>query len=802
MKNAMWRYIVSLAPFFVIVYPQPPPSPWAQSQALRQQTARLGADRPCYPSGPNPPQMAPIATPASMPPPTPFVHSPQAIPGSPIEFPLLNEQSAPSGQVRHSDQGPLGREVVTVYRRAETSLTQLPLQPGPSFTGDLQIAHPPSPHERDWVLATGNETAIDNVLAISLMYGGRLASMGFFYRGTDIFYYAIMHKYSGPVFLKPNPYTYTELMRVARENEEVELGLTQLCGQDNGQGKVTFSTYWEKIPGISFKIWFPGTREAEMQRIKFENEGYRLTSLCGYSVKNRAQYVGVWSKPALSNTPYEAYYGLTMTECLEKDKSLKAKGYVAVQFRVFNNGNDVLCAAIWEYQPKKWHTIEWGTELQAIQKKVTQYSNSLPRSRLPRQVSHYIDAEQKVTYVVLWSDLHSFRYPNPPEIWANKSHIPTTYLPGTTDLLKSDQLEFIVKRVEHFMRDLDIPGLSVAISKNERLKFAAGFGYSNVRRQELVTPMHQFRVGSVSKPITAAAILTLVDQGRLRLDQKVFGPDSLFGAEFSRKKPYGRYVTDLTVRNLLEHTSGGWNNLENDPAWIEPRKPTSELIGMVLESQQLVFKPGKTWIYSNFGYQLLGHIIERISGMSYEQFVKKHVWERVGVDEIQIARPTIAEKSRREVFYYMSGNRVGFNPYEMPPPERTGPWGGWIASPIELLKIMSHLDGFSYRADLLSPWALKEWTKPSPASNGTYGLGWSINVMGFNGWQHDGRMPGSASMLVRLDNGLEMAVVVNKEYSERDFFHELGYILHHIGQNCDWWSRPDVDLFTMNSLRV
>lgn len=85
--------------------------------------------------------------------------------------------------------------------------------------------------------------------------------------------------------------------------------------------------------------------------------------------------------------------------------------------------------------------------------------------------------------------------------------------------------------------------------------------------------------------------------------------------------------------------------------------------------------------------------------------------------------------------------------------------------------------------------------------------------MGFNGWQHDGRMPGSAAMLVRLDNGLEMAVVVNKvgeinpnpqpsplffvlkEYSERDFFHELGYILHHIGNNCDWWNDTRIDLF-------
>jgi len=149
---------------------------------------------------------------------------------------------------------------------------------------------------------------------------------------------------------------------------------------------------------------------------------------------------------------------------------------------------------------------------------------------------------------------------------------------------------------------------------------------------------------------------------------------------------------------------------------------------------------------------------------------------------------------RREVLYYMSGNKVGFNPYEMLRPERTGPWGGWIASPIELLKLMSHLDGFNRRPDLLSRRSLQQWSVPTSASNETYGLGWSLNIMGFNGWQHDGRMPGSAAMLVRLDNGISMAVAVNKEYSERDFFHELGYVLHHIVNN-DWWKDSKVDLF-------
>ncbi len=107
-------------------------------------------------------------------------------------------------------------------------------------------------------MVAGNETAVDNVLAISLLYGGRLVSMGSFAAHSDaqMRYYAIMHRFSGPVFLKPNPLRYAELLKVAQENEEVDMALTQLCaGEDEETRKVIFHTYWERIPGVSFRVW-------------------------------------------------------------------------------------------------------------------------------------------------------------------------------------------------------------------------------------------------------------------------------------------------------------------------------------------------------------------------------------------------------------------------------------------------------------------------------------------------------------------------------------------------------------------
>ncbi|KAL3123470.1 hypothetical protein niasHT_004642 [Heterodera trifolii] len=673
----------------------------------------------------------------------------------------------------------------------------------------LQIVHPPSPREKDWVMVAGAEKHVDNVLSCSLSYGGRLVSMDHFrdpHKGNQLHYYAIMHRFSGSVFLKPEPMSFSELLKTAQENEEVDMALTQLCGHDEyGDGRVQFSTYWERVPGADSRIWFAGSPESDVQKSLFEKDGFRLISLCGYSIRKKtARFVGVWQKPALRAVPYEAHYGVTLSECIELNDRLAARDFVAVQFRVFRNLDEVLCCAIWEYLPGRRHWIEIGDDLRKMFRKYGPPPTKFPGHRsppwpiMPRQISHFFaPADDRLQFVVLWSDVHSFRHPRAPEIWPKGQRIPINYLAGTESQIEQSQSEFIAKRVERFMRELDIPGLSVAISRDEQLKYAAGFGFGNVRKRREVTPNEQFRIGSVSKPITAAAVLLLVDKGSLELERHVFGPkNSIFGNEFARQKPYGKWVTDITVRHLLEHTSGGWNNVDTDPAWLEPDKGTVELIEKVLAEQPLIAQPGKAWIYSNFGYQLLGHIIERIAGMEYEQFVKRYIWQRIGVKDIQVARPSLSEKSRREVLYYMGGgNRVGFNPYDLLPPRRIGPWGGWIASPIELLRLMAHLDGFKRRPDLLSDWAIREWAKPTEASNETYGLGWSLNIMGFNGWQHDGRMPGSASMLVRLDNGLEMAVVVNKEYSDRDFFHELGYILHHIGNNCDWWKDRSIDLF-------
>uniref|UniRef100_A0AC35UH88 Beta-lactamase domain-containing protein n=1 Tax=Rhabditophanes sp. KR3021 TaxID=114890 RepID=A0AC35UH88_9BILA len=652
----------------------------------------------------------------------------------------------------------------------------------PFICANNQIVHPPKPNEQNWVLVAANESTTDKVLAISLAYGGRLVSMNYYVQFKIIYYYAIMNKYNyaGPVFLKPNPVNFTQLNQMIKENEQLDLIPTQLCGQESHiPSEVVFSSYWERVPGADFKVWWPGSSSAEFQKSNFEKEGYYLFNLCGYSIQNRAQYIGVWLKDSTKVTPYQAYYGLTLRDSMRKDKQLAIKGFIATRFQCFNNRGTVLCSGIWEYRPKNTHSIEIGGDLKLMYNKL----NLL--GFIPRQISHFFNEQQSSPiFVVLWSNFDSYRFSEPPEIWGKDEVIPMNVLDGSLKLIKKNQLDFMIDRVTRFMKEMDIPGLSLAISKHERIKFAAGFGYSDLKRKIEVTSESQFRIGSVSKPVTASAIILLIEKGKFCLEDKIFGRRGILFNDFSKTSKYGKYIEEVTLRNLLEHTTGGWSNLENDVVFMDTNSNTRDFINMVLENYPLTVKPNTDWVYSNFGYLLLGFIIEKYSGTNYETFVKENIWKKANVTDISIARPTVAERAPREVLYYMSGNSIGFNPYELPPPERIGAFGGWIASSSEMLKFMRIVDGFPQYKDIISASSVKMMSEGTIVSNATYGLGWSINVMGFNGVSHDGRMPSSSAMLVMLRNGVAVALAVNKEYSDSSYFTIISFLLHHIA-NCD-----------------
>lgn len=209
----------------------------------------------------------------------------------------------------------------------------------------------------------------------------------------------------------------------------------------------------------------------------------------------------------------------------------------------------------------------------------------------------------------------------------NGNAAPVSY---TIEVSMQADIPGIETAVKAFMTKYDVPGLSIAILKDERLVYAKGYGLANKETGEPVTTNTTFRLGSIAKSVTAMAILKLVDEGRLTLDQRVFGPGSILGTTFG-EKPYTPQLEQITVRQLLEHTAGGdawssqWDPANNkiDPyfqkEWLGYSQ--DELIGRVLDTRPVTQTPGSKFVYSNIGMGIAGRVVEKLSGMTYEAYV-------------------------------------------------------------------------------------------------------------------------------------------------------------------------------------
>ena len=304
-----------------------------------------------------------------------------------------------------------------------------------------------------------------------------------------------------------------------------------------------------------------------------------------------------------------------------------------------------------------------------------------------------------------------------------------------------------------FMAKHNVPGLSIAIAKDGRLVTAQGFGVANTSTQEPVTPDHVFRIASVSKPITSAAIFALVEAGKVRLTDRIFGKDAVLGLDFGQP-PFKPYVADITLQHLLTHTAGGWQNDRADPMFSRPEMNHQQLIASTIENQSLTNAPGTHYAYSNFGYCILGRVIEKLTGKPYAAAVHQEVLRRCGVTGMRIAGNTLADRVANEVVYYVQGNE---SPYGMQV-ARMDSHGGWLASPTDLVRFLVHVDGFSAPPDILRRSTIETMTTASSANAG-YANGWAVNKS--NNWWHTGSLPGTSTLMVRTSGGSCWAALAN-----------------------------------------
>lgn len=328
--------------------------------------------------------------------------------------------------------------------------------------------------------------------------------------------------------------------------------------------------------------------------------------------------------------------------------------------------------------------------------------------------------------------------------------------PNSVTVEQSD-IAAIDAKVADWMAQNNMPGISLAVSKDGKLVYAKGYGLANKDTGEEVTTASQFRVASVSKLITAAAIMILVQEGEISMDQKVFGTNGILGSTFGTQ-PYNQYVTDITVSQLLHHTGGGWGQT-TDPAFFDITMNKEEVINWTLDNLALTHKPGTAFAYSNFGYMLLAEIIEKVSGKPYNQFINDEILAKVGATHTFIAGSTLADRRPQEAVYYGQKGDIPYV-YNMKLARGDGAMG-WLSTPTDLLRFSNAVDGLPGRPDILTSSTISIMVTTTPASKGfgwTFGCGW---VVLDNEWFWWGTLPGTFAVLYRNDNGISIAATAN-----------------------------------------
>jgi CubicO group peptidase (beta-lactamase class C family) len=381
-----------------------------------------------------------------------------------------------------------------------------------------------------------------------------------------------------------------------------------------------------------------------------------------------------------------------------------------------------------------------------------------------------------------------------------------------------------------FMRQHQPPGASLAVTYHGRLVYARGFGLADVERKEPVRPDSLFRIASISKPFTSAAIMHLVEKGRLKLDDRVF---SILKLEplLERGAHVDPRLQDIQVRHCLQHTAGWDRDKSLDPMGAEAAEVVARAFHarLPIHPRQIIryfmgkpldFTPGTAYAYSNFGYCVLGRVIEAVTNVPYHELVTRQILAPLGIRRMQLGRNLLRDRAPGEVKYYDSGRRTGraisgpFIGKEVPLPygveciETMDANGGWIASAVDLVRFGVALDDPA-RCPILGEASIHAMLAPPPGTLGHLPNGKSREVYYACGWEvrpvaggtrrctkwHLGGLAGSSTLLVCRADGINWAVLFNTDAGKdgKALADVIDPLLHGPADEIKDW--PGVDLF-------
>lgn len=320
----------------------------------------------------------------------------------------------------------------------------------------------------------------------------------------------------------------------------------------------------------------------------------------------------------------------------------------------------------------------------------------------------------------------------------------------TIDKSYSDKIEKAQEIANEFLKSKQIPGMSISASKNGELIWSEGFGYSNVKTKQKVSPsVTQFRIASISKSLCAAALAKLVDDGKLDFDSSIYK----YIPDFPKKK------YDFTVRQVGGHIAGVRHYKGNE--FILNKKMTIVEGLDIFKDSPLKFKPGSDYSYSTYGWNLLSVVVQNVANTEFNKYMKETIFDPLKMSSTSLGLSDMDMPNRTQ--FYIKTN-AGMIKLGVPVSnEHKVAGGGFIATSEDLVKFGNEV----IAPKLLNKSSVRELVKAQSTDDGEstgYGIGFGVAKTKNNTprYSHSGGGMGATTFLLMYpEESIVIAIVTN-----------------------------------------
>ena len=355
--------------------------------------------------------------------------------------------------------------------------------------------------------------------------------------------------------------------------------------------------------------------------------------------------------------------------------------------------------------------------------------------------------------------------------------------------------------IERFIGRWNIKGLSLAVTRNDSLLYAKGYGWADMEEGRKMTPQNIMRLASASKLVTAIAIMRLAEEGKLKISDKVFGPAGILNDTAYTNAIKDPRLFDVTVDHLMQH-KGGFGLGAGDPMFntkdiISAKHlsgpPTNEELTQIVLGRKIAFTPGKGFRYSNFGYMLLSLIIERVTGKNYWDYVTEEVLHPAGCYRFRPATNYYSDRSEDEVRYYgpdtisveeyNGSGRMVERVYGGSNVNGLLGAGGWCASASDLARLVAATDKYPHVSNIISNASIDSLT--AYEKDEKVSRGWS-EIDEHGKWRRTGTLSSTHTLVERFPNGECWVMITNSGvWTGHNFSREMTKLISNLRSRYD-----------------